>query len=487
MKEIEKIVIRNMPLATGIWRTMGSNLADVAQAICEFVDNALSNFYGNKGDSSLTRQVWIRIRNLGDQVEVAVEDGGTGIRDLNNALTLAGTANRESPWNEHGFGMKHALAYMDENNCAWEILTRTKADALRNRFVRVIPPYDFDGMSAQYEEGWEGKLNETGTTIRFTCPMEVFETLAQDTKTRLSFEQLLEILEEHLSYTYAEVLKRKEAILGLEWESGGAVRSKALEPLEPVWEAGTLVELSDQVVDLGGGDVTISCRYGSICPAEDAYFHYVGNMESSGAEIRINGRVVESGLLKTIWGRARHNSQNTFLAQIDLRSNDPGALPATKTAKNGFRVEMRKAIKLFKWIRANVSLPPQISKEELLRKKLAERKRNEEGVTHVEEEKAVFTADGVNVPTDLFVSRGEKVTIFECKANRTTCLNAYQLRMYWDGCVHDGIHVEEGILIAQNHPREVCRLIKVLNQLSGPDGRPYNFRTKVWEEEGVSA
>ena len=105
----------------------------------------------------------------------------------------------------------------------------------------------------------------------------------------------------------------------------------------------------------------------------------------------------------------------------------------------------------------------------------------------MEEEKAVFTADGVNVPTDLFVSRGEKVTRYECKANRTTCLNAYQLRMYWDGCVHDGIHVEEGILIAKNHPREVNRLIKILNQLSGPDGRPYNFCTKAWEEEGVSA
>lgn len=53
MKEIEKIMIYNMPMAKGIWRTMGSNLADVAQAICEFVDNALSNFYGNKEDRSL--------------------------------------------------------------------------------------------------------------------------------------------------------------------------------------------------------------------------------------------------------------------------------------------------------------------------------------------------------------------------------------------------------------------------------------------------
>lgn len=479
-----KITICNMPMAEGIWKTIGSSLSDVAEAICEFIDNAVSNFRGNLGFTADPR-VQVSVAKLGDLIEVIVEDNGTGIKDLDNAFTLAGTDGQESPLNEHGFGMKHALAFMDENNCEWEVLTRTEADRAANRCAVIVPPYDFDGMKAVFEEGWPGELGETGTQIRFTCPLEVFETLDPGQKSKRSFEQLIEILEERLCYTYAEILRKKELRLNLCWERSGVEYSKVLVPLLPQWEDGTLVELPDQVVDLGGGPVTISCRYGSIRPDHDAYLHYAGNMESSGAEIRINGRAIERGLMKTIWGRARHNAYNTFLTQINLRSEDPGALPATRTAKNGFRTEMRKALTLFKWVRANVPLPARISKEHLLRSQLAERKRGEPGVTYVEEEKRVFATEEVNIPADLFVSRGEKVTLYECKVKNTSCLNAYQLRMYWDGCVRDGIQVEEGVLIAQNHPAEVVRLIRFLNRLTGADGRPYKLRTALWAEEGV--
>lgn len=47
MNVFDKITIHNMPQAKGVWKTMGSNLADVSQAICEFIDNAVSNFRGN--------------------------------------------------------------------------------------------------------------------------------------------------------------------------------------------------------------------------------------------------------------------------------------------------------------------------------------------------------------------------------------------------------------------------------------------------------
>lgn len=489
MTAMESINIFNMPMAQGIWRTMGSNLADVAQSTCEFIDNAISNFRGNPGDGTRLRQVKVSVVNLGDRVKVTVEDNGTGIQNLNNALTLAGTEGRESPLNEHGFGLKHALAYMDENNCAWEILTRTEEDCRCDHYVSVKPPYEFDGMTAEYKPGWVGTLGTTGTVIRFICPMAVFESMGRNGKTKLSFQQLVGILCEHLRYTYATILQRRELILNLVWESDGQEHSQFLEPLLPQWEVGTLVELPDQEIvfdELGKEKLTISCRYGHICPDEDAYLHYVGNMESSGAEIRLNGRVVEHGLLKEIWGRARHNVYNTFLVQIDLQSEDANSLPATKTAKNGFRIEMSKIQTVFEWVRANVTLPPKVSKEHQLRKKLAEIKAAEEGVTCVEEERAVFSSDCINVPADLFVSRGEKVTLYECKVKNTSCLNTYQLRMYWDGCVRDGIHVEEGILIAQNHPAEVVRLIRRLNQLTGPDGRRYNFRTALWAEEGIA-
>ena len=70
--------------------------------------------------------------------------------------------------------------------------------------------------------------------------------------------------------------------------------------------------------DLGYGPVTICCRYGSIRRSKKNAFYYKGNMASSGAEIRINGRAIQHGLCSEIWGKALHPSQNRFLAQIDI-------------------------------------------------------------------------------------------------------------------------------------------------------------------------
>ncbi len=40
-------------------------------------------------------------------------------------------------------------------------------------------------------------------------------------------------------------------------------------------------------------------------------------MESSGVELRINGRAIEHGMFDRVWGEAIHPSQNRFLVQVD--------------------------------------------------------------------------------------------------------------------------------------------------------------------------
>lgn len=420
---------------------------------------------------------------------MTVEDNGAGIQDLCNALTLAGKDKRESPLNEHGYGLKHALAFFDSNNSnyTWELHTRTAEDSKFNRYACVVPPYDFDGINAGYEDGWDGTLDNTGTLIRFTCPMSVFATLAPESiKGKPTFAELVSILGEHLSYTYATVLRQQEMLISLYWADGASNGGGYLPPLLPEWEAGTLVEKPAQVIKLGSNEETISCRYGVIRPDKNAHCYYKGNMESSGAEIRINGRVVATGLVKEIWGRARHNSLNTFLAQIDICGNGFDAFPETKTAKNGLRLEKQKTIKLFQWIRATVTLPAKESKEHQLRDKLAQLKNAEDGVTNVVCKKHMYTSKGMKIPVDLFVSRAEKVTLYECKYKNTTALNAQQLRMYWNGAVYDGYQVEEAILIAQHHPCDVQRMIDTLNQEYDPEGRHYNFRLATWAEEGIA-
>ena len=46
------------------------------------------------------------------------------------------------------------------------------------------------------------------------------------------------------------------------------------------------------------------------------------------------------------------------------------------------------------------------------------------------------------------------------------------------------------LYIAQNHEMVLCdrnivELRDILNSLTAPDGRPYNFRLATWDEEGI--
>ena len=103
----------------------------------------------------------------------------------------------------------------------------------------------------------------------------------------------------------------------------------------------------------------------------------------------------------------------------------------------------------------------------------------------VSREEPVFQKIGLKAKVDLFVGCVNGVTIYEAKAGKTKALDLYQLRMYVDGCALDNKPVDEAILIARYHPPEVRELLDILNGLSAPDGRPYNFRLVTWDEEGI--
>ena len=133
--------LNNTPNATALWGDLGSNFHDLSQAICEFCDDAVSNFGGNEANSTLNRVIRIQVMPMNGMVDITVEDGGTGIQDLNNALTLAGLAQQETPLNEHGYGLKHALAYVEGKGSYWEVSTRTSEDADLNQYRMVHTPY----------------------------------------------------------------------------------------------------------------------------------------------------------------------------------------------------------------------------------------------------------------------------------------------------------------------------------------------------------
>lgn len=160
----------------------------------------------------------------------------------------------------------------------------------------------------------------------------------------------------------------------------------------------------------------------------------------------------------------------------------------TKAAKSGFREEDPRLKKLFLWIRANVVLSERLweSREKKLLRRLAEQLQAQPDTTRVTQEMGVFRTLGLNVRADILHVRGERIALYEGKFQNTRAANLYQLRLYWDGAVKDGIPPHDAFLIGSHHPDEVLTLLEYLNKQTGPDGRPYNFHLTTWKDVGIS-
>ena len=475
----------NAPNGGELFAGISGNFKEFGQTLCELTDNSISNFRAH----NIRGRIEITLMNQDTYVDVSVCDNGTGIEDVDAALTIAARSCAESALNEHGMGLKHALASINAGaDQHWSIQTRTAEDVAHDRYQLVESPYSI-GMPVYLVPGSGDIVGDTGTVVQVRCPMHKFLTLKPVSKKNdPTFAQVVSYLQETLRYTYADLLRDGAFSIRLTAvdEDGIPNSVEITEPLEPKWK-GEYTELPPVEADLGYGPVTICCRYGSIRRSKKNAFYYKGNMASSGAEIRINGRAIQHGLCSEIWGKALHPSQNRFLAQIDILCNQAAALPDTKAAKNGLREDDAKVAALFSWIRANIPEPiKEEGREQMLVQMLAEKKSAEPGVLRVSTEKNLYQCLNLQIKSDLFVSSTEGVTLFEAKAGGSKAEDLYQLRMYHDGCVADDMEMREAVLIAQRHPDTVKALLTELNRQKDKKGRLYHFALTTWDEEGIA-
>ena len=147
---------------------------------------------------------------------------------------------------------------------------------------------------------------------------------------------------------------------------------------------------------------------------------------------------------------------------------------------------------LFEWIRKTHPTPEKrlagaVSEGELV-KELAKLKKQHirSKEKKIASEFSVFTKVGSPVDADLYVFDGNEVVLYEAKKDRADVQNLYQLLMYWDGAVSDGIKPDEGILIASDFSPGLKPVLDALNSRKDENGNLYNFSCKKWSDEGVA-
>lgn len=504
-----KIGITTTPKADEVWSGIGGHFDSLGQIINEFIDNSVSNFEGNQ--DLLSKNILITLTEMDSKkVKISIEDTGTGIKDLDAAFTLGCRRGAESPLNEHGFGLKHALASADPSNSCWSISTRTSEDLQNNCYKNISAPYSFDDFCAEtYETSqWSGAFSGTGTIVTFECSYDMYKTLARGIKGGVvGFEKIAALLYEDIGFVYAGIISNAKASISLKVVPLNGASSGSIHPvgaITPDFDDWIGPGQGKAEVDLGNGKVNIHYQFGKSVPKEDnmnyefvntkTRRYYKNTMTSSGVEIRINGRVLCNNLFKEIWGLEKHGSYNSFLVILDLYSNDPDALPKTRTSKNGLREGDSRLEKLFDWLKGYISEPPKnmrdATHETDLFDKLADLKRRIESDPNklIDTEKRAFLNTGSNKDTvriDLYTNILNKITIYEGKKDQTTSKDVYQLRMYWDGLVYDGVKPDLGILVADTHPDSVLRMIQHVNLMKDAEGRNYNIVAKTWSELGI--
>lgn len=494
----EKIMINNMPNAQDLWKGIGGHFDSFDQILCEFIDNSISNFLGHKSTINKTIIITL-IEEQNDMVSVSVEDSGTGIENLDNAFCLGAQNFPDSPLNEHGFGIKHALASANPNNDNWSVYTRNLDDFKNNQFKIVQAPYMISGFEASLitnqEQAWPGQINGSGTYITFKCKWGLFSTIRKGVKGgNIGFAKMVEILSQDLGFLYAGVIKNNQAIISIKYKELVSLNDEfcilGINSIDPEWEGFFQPRCGSTKIDLGGGNLDFKYCFGSIKESKNNYKYYKRNMSSSGLEIRINGRIIAYNLFKEVWGIERHNMYNHLLVTVDLISSNKTVLPSTRTSKNGLREGDPKFIKLLDWVRGKMPEPnknPSDAYDERdLFKILAESKE-----IHIPNPKTVLLEKNVflnirdKIPVDLYLNYSEEIILYEGKKDHTSVKDIYQLLMYWDGCVIDGLQPTKAILISVSHPSTVKTMIGYINQRIDQNGKNYNFILKTWEEEGV--
>lgn len=479
----------NTPKASDMWIGIGGHFSTLTEVLCEFIDNSISNYQGNNiVGKSITININELVTSPNDMTyRITIEDAGTGIKNLEASFTIGCKDAQESLLNEHGFGFKHALATANPENNAWEVYTRTKEDFDIGRYFIIEAPYDFGMQEKEMKtcnSPWPGQINGCGTYVKFDCMPGVFDLLQRGIRGKAGFEKCLDYLLEDLGYIYSGIIKSGIATITVNSPQKGYSKSVAI--IEPSWAGFYSPNAGYRDIDLGNGSVKVEYKFGEI--SESPYTkYYKKSMSTSGLELRVNGRLILSNIFKDIWERENHPSYNHFLAIINLVTDKSSKLPHTKTSKNGIKTGDPKLEKLFDWVRSVFPDPPKKTAGAVSEAELVDEYRDKLEAyldtpdKKIEREFKVYNSFDAPVSVDLYVYDGFKIKLFEAKKDKADAQAVYQLLMYWDGAVYDGLKPDEGIVMASDFSDGVDYLIDYLNQKTDANGNKYNFKKATWK------
>jgi hypothetical protein len=318
-------------------------------AINELIDNGLAAY---ERQGSVTEvKIDITIEQYDDNYyTVTYVDAGPGIllQELPTALSV-GKAKRAG-LNEHGAGLKNALAFCcPQATDIWEIISRPADDPTA---YRITSPYTSPICCTPVSVSQHAY--PSGLTIRMRTPINTLRFYKGSGSGKPNIDTIGLKLRQCISVTYARhpFLNSDEIMTRIR------VNNKLVKPQLPESKVDVGAPVREQIrFSDSTPEVTAELRHYRLTkPNENGGEYFQRNTSSSGVYLYLHHRLIRRIPPSELYGlNSNHNDFNPFVCIVDVYG-DPKGVPPTMTTKNGLIDTHPTKAALMEWIRSKVPI-----------------------------------------------------------------------------------------------------------------------------------
>jgi len=477
---------------------------DFHHALGELIDNAISAGTPKQfGEGLQPLLVEVTVEDLRDSTySVQVADHGRGIRKadlVERVFNPGGQGSQLGALNEHGFGLKNALALLTGGNAReFEIMTRSSDDAanLEDRFYRVRGPLGPTMVLRDDAtiDDWNRDLHHlqnapTGTKIRVIVDHRYFRTVYR--RGVPGFDVLIARLGEHLGVMHRYFLGHGNEIR-LAYRRSGEEWTHHAVPAVPVPYEGEKKSLNRNLT-IGGHTYQFEYTRGILdynvkddeAAQEKGWpyplrIYYQGSNARCGIDIVVRDRVIKSGVFEEIWPDIGKTVDfNKFVGELRVGSDF-----RTTNNKTGLDPHGENWEELLNRLRAEAEFQPEKTtrseSEKSLREKLVKILAGTfPRVTPAQLRKVWGGATEIDIFLDVDDTNRR---VYELKVTEGRLLDVYQLLMGWDGLVKEGILPSIGILVCKDYSAMLSEAVTEACKRTDSSGRPYQIELRKIDE-----
>lgn len=474
---------------------------DFHAALGELIDNAFSARRVGIAGMAEPLLVEITVEQQEDgNVMLQVADHGIGIplSDIKSKIfNIGGQGSFRGAMNEHGFGLKNALALLTGGNkTSFCLITRSESDHLgSDDFLRVDGPLSTNmsvRTNATRSEWADGLFilgpAATGTKVRVQVSWAYLRTVFR--KGNSGLDVLMARLGEHLGVMHRYYIDKGCKIkLSYKAVRGQWIHKDVPAIHVPFDGSCTVLERSIEadgvthnftykrgVLDYSVKDPEAEGERGWPYPLR---IYYQGANARCGIDIVVRDRVIKTGVFEEIWDEAKTVDFNRFTGELKV-----GQDFKTTNNKTGLDPHAENWEKLLDKLSDDQEFTPQKAtrsdSEKSLRDRLAHILRGTFPGAGVAPERRVW---GGGISIDIFVDGGDaNCRIYELKVTSGRIVDLYQLLAGWDGLVKEGVHPSNGILVVKDYPQTLRDAVDAINSKRDAAGNKYSIELRTVKE-----